>query len=403
MIRALLPGILALAVGFGVGNGLRPAAAPPDDLGARALQALSLPERNARMRAWLSLLEQVEPADAGPLADLLVTKRVAITHCETQPFVRAMLARDFDASMRIVQKWGDANPNEEGLQEIARSLTLEGNLSEARDLARTRRATRRREALVEGLVGAWAETGDLDALARYLHRRPEGGELRNLIDPALRGILRRYGPEAAVAWVDALPDDDTPNGLARGSFLMMLRLLMIRDPQQGLAWYEENIERPRARSGRNVVASEWFEHDPEAASNWLLTQPDDLESRTALFAGIERWLEIAPDAGEHWLSANIEHPLAKAGIRPLVEHIAYDRPLEAIEWSQRIPDEDQRDRTLGRVLRTWHERDAAATQAWIASQPDGLPIVTLRSAGIAKSGPPPRKSDSSERRQHDDP
>jgi hypothetical protein len=379
--RIALTGILCAAIGYLLGGLASPApAAGPEDIAGEALAALKRPDRNARMGAFLDVIDAVDSSNARNVANVFESNDILITECEVRPFVRALADLSFDLAMPIIQRWSDENLNLWGLEEAAHGMVLAGDLRAAREFARSRRSEARRDAFVAGLIEGWADAGDLGSIGDYVRSMPDGGRRNLAIDPLLRGLIRRLGLAGAMDWVLALPDDTEPNGMARGSFLLVLRFAMITDPEIGRAWYEAHEDLPRALSGRSVVAAEWVEYDPEAASTWLLSQPDDLQSRTALFSGIERWLELDPEAAEAWLSRHLDNPLALAGVRPLVRHLAYERPLDAIAWNARIPDEMPRARNLAQAIHIWREVDEQAAEAWLDEA--DLPDATRRILGI---------------------
>jgi hypothetical protein len=380
MLRVAVTGLLCAALGYVLG-GL--AGRPPlasGDIAAQALAALERPDRNARMGAFLDVIDAVDANNARGVANVLASDDILITECEARPFVRAMADVSFDLAMPIIQHWSNESLNLWGLEETAHGMVLAGELQGAREFARTRRSEERRNAFVAGLIEGWADAGDLHTIAAYMRSMPDGGRRNVAIDPLARGLIRRLGLPGAMDWVIALPDDTEPNGLARGSFLLMLRFAMIAEPEMGRAWYEAHRDLPRAQSGRSIVAAEWIEHDPEAAGTWLLSQPNDLQSRTALFSGIERWLELDPETAEAWLTLHRDHPLALAGVRPLVRHLAYQRPLDAIAWNAHIPDAMQRARNLAQAIHIWRELDPQAANQWLDDAE--LPDATRRILGI---------------------
>jgi hypothetical protein len=364
----IVTGLAALAAGFAGGwvLGGGPAHAglehPTPD---RAVQVLALPDWTERQPSLLRLLEGLDPQSARLLSPVFNSQDVELDECEVRPFVRAWADLDADAALAGVVGWRDDPRVRWGLEEIAHGRAVDGDVDAARDLVRTRAEGQRRDAAATGLVAGWAAVGDLDAAGAYVTEMPDGGRWDWPLDAFVRALMLRRGDQAATDWVDDLPDD-VEASVVRNAFRLVLRFVTIGDPLVGKQWYEARSSLPRAAGARGILAAEWLEHDASAAATWLLSQPDDLESRQALSAGVQRWLELDPDAAEHWLQSHPDDPIAQAGVRPLVRHLAAERPLDAIAWIERLPDSNMRERNLVDVLRMWQLSDSESANAWIA-------------------------------------
>jgi hypothetical protein len=385
MLRFVMTGVIALAAGFAGGwvSGGGPAGARPDrPTPDRVAQVLAMLDWTERQPSLLRLLDGLDPESAKALSAVFDSEDLELGECEVRPFVRAWADLDADAALSGVLGWRDAPRIRWGLEEIAHGQAVAGEIDAARDLVRTRREGERKDAAATGLVAGWAAAGDLDAAGAYVTGMPDGGRFDWPLDAFARALMLRRGARAAMDWVDGLPDN-VPEAIASNAFRLVLRFVAIADPIAGKEWYEASRALPRANGARGIVAAEWLEHDALAAATWLLSQPDDWESRQALYDGVRRWLELDPDAAESWLRSNQDSPIAQAGVRPLVRHLAAERPLDAIAWIERMPDPRSRDRNLVDVLRAWQLSDREAANAWVAEADLSPAIRRLIERGAA--------------------
>jgi hypothetical protein len=368
-VRFVATGVVALAVGFAGGwvSGGGSAGARVDrPTPGRVAQVLAMEDWTERQPALLRLLEGLDEESAKQISAVFESPELEPAECEVRPFIRAWADLDADAALAGVLGWRDAPKIRWGLTEIAHGQAVAGEIDAGRELVRTRREGERRDAAVTGLVAGWAVAGDLDAAGAYVTAMPDGGRFDWPLEEFARALMLRRGSRAAMDWVDGLPED-LPKDIAGNAFRLVLRFVAIGDPLAGKEWYEAASALPRARGARGIVAAEWLEHDAPAAATWVLSQPDDWESRQALYDGVRRWLELDPEAAERWLDSHQDSPIAQAGVRPLVRHLAVERPLDAIAWVDRIPDARARERNLVDVLRQWQLGDREAANAWIAA------------------------------------
>ena len=382
MRSVLLTTLLAAGLGYGLaglaaGDGDSPYG---QDLREAATRTLRLPPSVERVEALLALTERVRAADVPTLSRLLESDDFIVDACDVRPLTRALLEVAPTETLRSIPSWTVTGRAQWGFEEVGRWLALTQGIEPAREFARNRTLPVNQNAVLSGLVSAWADVGDLRTLAPYLESMPDGGKRGPLIDHLARALVRRHGIEGAMSWVDALPEDDSPDGLARNIFLLVLRFATITSPKLGKTWYEDNADSVRARGALGIVAAEWVEHDPSAASAWLLGHPDTPDARASVSSAVLRWLEIDPDGVEDWLDAHRDRPLAMASANQLVRNLAPRRPLDAIEWTKAIDDANMRARALGLAVRTWLENDPEAARAWIASA-DDLPMIARRVIG----------------------
>jgi hypothetical protein len=224
--------------------------------------------------------------------------------------------------------------------------------------------TVRRRANVE-LVKGWARSGDTAGVTEYFSRLANGDLRDRYTAIVVAAVVANGGIDAVMRWAESIPDDANDR-FKRTVFRKALRHVSARDPLAAAGWYEQHADQFYSDLGMPIVATEWVEHDPEAAFEWLAAQSGaqrDLAMRTAM----QRWLAIDASSAETWMnSGERDGPLAPT-IEPFAIWLAKSDPAGAVSWGERIPDLRQKDQVLIIAGRRWRATDPEAFEVWFAN------------------------------------
>jgi hypothetical protein len=254
---------------------------------------------------------------------------------------------------------------------------------------------RLRPALFEGWLRSDDRAGASEAIAAI-----EDPRQRGRLTFLLAAETMRDGPDAVLAWADAVPED-APNHFKTGAFNQAALIVAREDPRRARDWYLLHRERPYSEGSLVGISRKWAEHgDPPELLDWLRSLPADdgraEETANAIAAGFRVWLRKEPEQAEAWLAAELPDPRLDPALVELVRASSTSSPASAIGWAGRIHDEDLRHAHVVRVGRAWRTRDPDALQAWLAGSglPEDVSQAILAAAPAApravRAAPPPR-------------
>jgi hypothetical protein len=222
------------------------------------------------------------------------------------------------------------------------------------------------EAAEIALVRGWFDSGD-PGLWRYIRDLGLTNERQRALGIFARKMIQRDGPDAIVRWTEAIPDVDQRFKLA--AFRQLASELTQWDPAAGVAWCDAHCEGPFGDNVREMVATRWAARDGLPAMRWLSTAPEGKSRDEAVRAAFRSWQRKDPEGLFQWMTERGIEASEEAWFRPVVGlyamAISWEDPLGALEWAERIEDEEKRKRAVVTILRRWRDRDEAAAEAWL--------------------------------------
>jgi hypothetical protein len=226
-----------------------------------------------------------------------------------------------------------------------------------------------RMSLCEAVVTGWVRSRDRLGASEYAATLSDG-KRRSRIALRLAGNAKRDGPEAVIAWADAVPED-APNGFKATAFSHASAVVARLDPERAAAWYEGRMKHPYTSAGLRSIAGKWAEyHDSKALLAWIETLPieDARESeRTEAVRTIFRvWAPQAPEEAEAWLESAPAGPARDQAIDEFARATYEFAPAEAVLWVGQIADEELRRKRTIRYARRWFALEPAAARKWLA-------------------------------------
>ncbi|HEB88771.1 MAG TPA: hypothetical protein ENI85_04300 [Deltaproteobacteria bacterium] len=373
MMRFVVIGILSMIVGAFLGYqqpgerdrmGLSesPSAEELETAVSDALQDL----HPTRQRDRIARLAQKMTAENAGGAIRAIEDRIGVTsECTLKPLMSAYARIDPDAAFSAAMGWDLWSKRVQGGAEVARSVAARGDPDRALALAASVSVPKTVEGVIGGAITGWVQAGSLDRPTKYLQSLPVGTNLDDAIDGVLATLYLKGGIEEIMNWVDSIPM--APSVYVRKrSFGKALHWVANRDPLAAAEWYERNRQYKFARVGPSIVVTEWMEHDPEAATAWLLSQPDDgLRSQTFFTAG-GRLVANDPSAAYSWAL----HLEPAEEVDRVLMHVAdsqfHDDPSRSLELASKITNQAKKHRYLYRTLRKWQTQSPEEAAAWLA-------------------------------------
>jgi len=219
------------------------------------------------------------------------------------------------------------------------------------------------EALHEHMVQGWARSEAHDSLASYIERLDPGRPRQRAIEALISEILKR-GPDALIAWADAIPLD-AERQWKRITFRKSVGAMARVDAPRTALWLDLHLGRRYAANSVKILALTWIQSDPAAAMDWLATLDEEYATKKLVKRCFSGWATRDKRAAEAWaLDApwtSTLDPVFRVVVR---RHFDRD-PAQAMRWAHRIRDRDTRLRILASTGRAWWRADPDAFMAWL--------------------------------------
>jgi len=364
--------VLALGVGFASGYALAPqsSVAPEAPTLAEALQEEHLLHRSRKLALFL---QNLSPENLDESLESLRGNRVGVTDQELQVFMLAWASFDPAGAFRwageqevdwrsrlekaAAYAWGFVDPHAavQVLQSVPPQKVARGSTS-----------------LESELVAGWRVNGDVEGLTAYLVAMPASRE-RESMTTNLLAQIGKGGPEAVVAWADAIPVD-AGGGFKRVAFNRGAGVVAHANARLAAEWYEKHRGQEYTQRALPVIARRWIDHhEPTELFDWLVGLPplpgqnSDPEQIHALAQGMKWWLRRDPSAAGEWLNSMEVIPgIYDPALASMAQYQLKQSPEIAVYWADRIQDGTLRAETLLKSVGRWRRRDPQAAAKWLA-------------------------------------
>lgn len=167
-------------------------------------------------------------------------------------------------------------------------------------------------------------------------------------------------PDAAMDWANNLPNNERFKALSA-----IIPSFARNSPQLAIRHYETLAASARGDKNKTAsltsiagsIASSWSNFDPEAASAWASTLPDEKAQRYAVSAVVSSWAARDIEQTSQWVHNLPVGKTRDGGVKSLINTFSNQKPALAFEWADTISDEDQRRYSLGSIVRQWKQYD----------------------------------------------
>ncbi len=356
--------ILAAGLGLGCSQGSESSPPRPDLDTLRA----GLGERDELERLYLltSFLRTLGPEDVLPMLAEVEKHRIGFDAEEVRLMMLAWTRFDGPGAFATARDW--PTPWRSILMEQAMHAwgfnDGRAALAECEQIENERLREKLRAALLSGWVSSHDRQGATEFAATVLDARR-----RTRLAFRLAGQAKRDGPDAVIAWADAVPED-APNQFKEAVFGFAAGVVAHLDPGRVTPWYESQMQHWYTTSGLLSIASKWaYFHDPKALIAWIETLPIEEaregERTDAGRVAFRSWAAEAPGEVEAWLETAPGGPMRDAAIDELARATVDAAPAGALRWAGQIEDEKLRLRRILRYGRQWFVQDPDAAGAWL--------------------------------------
>ncbi len=211
--------------------------------------------------------------------------------------------------------------------------------------------------IIRGLVGT-----DPVKATELLTSMPRSEERGEGLDSMLPYLLKQ-GTAQTQAWITALKDD----ALRNGAMMRVAEDLAATDPAGTAAWLIANPGEATQRRMDDVYGV-WASKDMSAAMSSFAALPAGAERSNALRGVVSSVATSDPQAAVGLLD-RYPSDVTDRVVQNVIWHSFGTDPATAASQIARITDQGERENTYRRTLDVWFDRDPAAAQAWLQTNP----------------------------------
>lgn len=177
-------------------------------------------------------------------------------------------------------------------------------------------------------------------------------------------------PVAAHEWIMKSLDGQTKDR----SLNALIQTLSHQDPATALRYYQEATANlpPDAidktfGATASQIASNWVQHDPAAARQWVLTLPEGETRSNSIRSMVDNLGDYDIKGAAEFVNALAAGKERDQAVASLVSDLGNQGDLEsAFDWAASISDASSRENQIRNTARRWKEYDQAAAQAAVA-------------------------------------
>jgi hypothetical protein len=214
------------------------------------------------------------------------------------------------------------------------------------------------------LVAGWSSRDQIQDLSDWITALPEGQTRQRYAGSYARALLRR-GPEALLAWADAVPVDAN-DGFKATAVLKAAHTLAHQDPLRAKDWIEGQLDQSYARHVAPAIVRLWAKSDPKAALDWSRALASEDDRNRSVSQAYRAWLQIDPEQATEWLRTNTPSDSLDMALRIEMQSALTRSPKTAMEWAERMENPKRREQSVREVAIRWKRMDPEAMGAWLA-------------------------------------
>ena len=342
----------------------------PDDLAASIRSALGEGDVIERQGRTASLLERLDPEGVLEVAALYERMIPVIDSSELAQFFTAWARFDAAGALNHALSWSPREMANQRRIGIRAAIQVWAQLNpSAAQLAAVEIAAdpRLRDALWGGLVTGWVHSHrEQEGLGAFIADLPPLHSRREVIEIAIRELLRKGGADAALGWAEPILRDEGYEGiLKRSIFGPATDLVAQWDPERTAAWAAEHLDADYAEEGLHNVAKHWSRRDGAAAIAWLGEQPAGELRDKAVREAFVGWSTTDSHGVRAWLNTEELTPLHDPAFEIKAARLSAFEPARALSWCERIQEPARQLSCLESTAGNWYGRNAVAAETWL--------------------------------------
>jgi hypothetical protein len=217
-----------------------------------------------------------------------------------------------------------------------------------------------------GLIEGWLESGQ-PGLERFVRDIAHDNDRQTAISLLVSLKFARDGFAGMIEWAESQTGDEKYRALIHGN---VAAELVDVAPARAVEWCDAVCDTKQGKYMRDRIAIRWANYSGTDAMDWLLTQPDTIETQASGRSAYRRFLMHASPEAYVWMEATALDQRQTAALQgPLFMYVnarAWSDPEIAIKWTEYLTSESEREHALITIARRWLKADKEPAEAWLS-------------------------------------
>lgn len=244
-----------------------------------------------------------------------------------------------------------------------------------------------RKAVLNGMLAEkWMQTAPIEAL-NYLYAQDPGPGNPNML--LLENLTRfaKEDPDAAMDWIQQQTMEEPNQSAAIAAVLAGMATI------RPLESIELANALPTSRAREDAlfdILNEWSKNEPRAALDWFETQKLTPRLYHAYFSCILHFIDKDPTEAGLIIQTLDPGDLKSELVVQYAERLAQNNAQAALDWAQKLPNEEMRCQALNAALSDWAASNPELALDYTLSLPPGTEqneLVMLASAELYLKSP----------------
>ncbi len=226
---------------------------------------------------------------------------------------------------------------------------------------------RSKRSMLDGLVRGWADY-DLKGASDFVQGMEQGREQGHFLELLAREFVQQRGLNEAMQWAENSSGSEEGIEFASNLVSRVVRETARRDPQEALAWMEQNMDSELLDKGAfRTLANRLADDDPLAAAAWVEKHlADERMDGEAISEVTREWAQKDPVAAAEWVAKFMEeNEIRGDALITVSREWAQKDPKAALEWASGLEEDEVRKRSLASAVERWSREDIGAAGEWL--------------------------------------
>ena len=136
------------------------------------------------------------------------------------------------------------------------------------------------------------------------------------------------------------------------------------DPEMAKTLIADNYGQPFVNF-ETLRQTAWKLGGGDQGMDWLASLPKSKDKSRAFGEMVEYYANRDPNVVAKWLNDRPDSAEFDSAASIFSQQIVDDDPVSAVQWAQAIQAEEQRDKALKKVFKSWQKLDPAAANTWL--------------------------------------
>ena len=207
---------------------------------------------------------------------------------------------------------------------------------------------------------------DVMAAAEYAKTNTKSDARGRAMERLTERLYKEGGSEALQKWFNGIDAEGENEMLSykTGAMRSMIDQMSKDDPEMAKTLIADNYGQPFVNF-ETLRQTAWKLGGGDQGMDWLASLPQSKDKSRAFGEMVEYYANRDPNVVAKWLNDRPDSAEFDSAASIFSQQIVDDDPVSAVQWAQAIQAEEQPDKALKKVFKSWQKLDPAAANTWL--------------------------------------